>query len=99
MSKTTLNPSSEAFLDTEYDDDALCRDDAFEDDDATREEVRDLRPKRGKPTQYPTSKPGHYSKDRRHVPIEKKSDAAKKHVQSGGGKGAKHKKKKVDLTP
>ena len=42
--------------------------------------------------QYPTGKPGHYSKDRRHVPITKKSDAKKQHICSGGGKGAKHKK-------
>ena len=111
MSKTTLNPSSETFLDTGYGKDALYENDAFEhnnadfeedvaeNDDATCEEVMDLRPKRGAPVQYPTSKPGHYSKDRRHVPIQKKSDADKKHVRSGNGKGAKHKKKVAFSTP
>ena len=61
------------------------------DDDTSENEVLEPRRKRSKPTQYPTGKPGHYSKDRRHVPITKKSDAKKSGVRSGSGKGQKGK--------
>lgn len=63
------------------------------DDETPENEVLDPRPRRSKPTQYPTSKPGHYSKDRRHVPITKKSDAKKSGARSGTAKGKKGKKK------
>ena len=50
------------------------------------------RQKRTKPTQFPTSKPGHYSKERRYVPRTKKSDLKKEQVRSTQGKGAGAKK-------
>lgn len=55
------------------------------------EETVEPRPRRKKPEQFPTGKPGRYSKDRRYVPATKKSDQGK--VLSGSGKGAKHKKR------
>lgn len=67
------------------------------DGNASENEVLDPRPKRSKPTQYPTGKPGHYSKDRRYVPIPKKSDAKKSGTRSGTAKGKKG--KKANSTP
>ena len=59
------------------------------DSDDTLEEEVPYEPSKGSiPVQFPTSKPGHYSKDRRYVPIPKKND--KSHtIRSSQGKGAK----------
>lgn len=69
----------------------------YDDDETSETEVLEPRRRRSKPTQYPTSKPGHYSKDRRHVPITKKSDAKKSGARSGTAKGKKG--KKANSTP
>lgn len=53
--------------------------------------------KNGHFVQYPTGKPNHYSKDRRHVPRTKKSDEKKSKVRSSGGKGSKHRKSQDTL--
>lgn len=69
----------------------LEEDEEFEEDEDI-DETLEPRPSRGKPVQYPTDKPNHFSKDRRHVNIPKKSDEKKNRVHAGSGKG-KHNKK------
>lgn len=67
------------------------------DDEVSETEELEPRRKRTKPVQFPTAKPGHYSKDRRHVPTTKKSDADKICIRSGTVKGKKG--KRVSPTP
>ena len=78
--------------DVEYEvNDALLYEEEEENSDTETEvevpETSYTPPRRGKPVQFPTTKPGHYSKDRRHVPKPKKSDEAKNQVRAKGGKG------------
>ena len=87
MAKASLSNPTNLWLEEQVDD-------MFE--DTFEEEVLELPRKKSKPAMYPTTKPGHSSKDRRYVPITKKSDAKKVFVRSGTGKGAKNKKKVCD---
>lgn len=73
---------------------------SFSDDTSTLTESEEYqscndRPKRQKPVQFPTGKPNRYSKDRRYIPISKKSDSMK--VKCGSRKGSKTKKKNISL--
>lgn len=59
------------------------------------EELEVKCPRKSAPAQFPTNKPGRYSKDRRFIPRSKKSDKGKIHSQQG--KGARHKKREKIL--
>ena len=84
LEKATLEQTTDEQLGNQY-------------DEAPETAVLEPRRRKSKPTQFPTSKPGHYSKDRRYVPITKKSDAKKSGTHSGTAKGKKG--KKANSTP
>ena len=84
-------PSETSEVHYEPDEEAIVRaylEGSDEEDDTMEEEVPYEPSKGSASVQFPTGKPGHYSKDRRYVSIPKKSD--KSHtVRSSQGKGAK----------